>query len=52
MNCVDVRLVRGRLTIGYLEAHVAAHISPLMHDLPVNVLGLGLARVSGQLDVA
>ena len=39
INCLDVRLVRGRTMIGHLEAPVAAQLSPLMRDLPVDVSG-------------
>ena len=49
MNWVDVRLVRGRLMIGHLEAHVVV----LLCVIPCRcVVGLGLARVRGQRDVA
>ena len=39
VNCIDVQLARGRLLVGHLEAGVAAHLSPLMRDLPVDVSG-------------
>ena len=39
MNCLDVRLARGGMIIGHLEAPVAAQPSPLMRDLPVYVSG-------------
>ena len=39
VNCLDVRLARGRILIGHLEAPVATQLSPLMRDLPVDVLG-------------
>ena len=32
-NCVDVRIVRGRLLLGHLKAPLAACLSPLMLDL-------------------
>ena len=38
-NCIDVRLTRGDLMVGHLEAPVAARLSPLMRDLPINVSG-------------
>ena len=38
-NCVDVLLLRGRLFVGYVEAPVAARLSPLMRDAHVEVVG-------------
>ena len=38
-NCVEVQLQRGRRLLGHLEAAVAAHLSPLMRDVPVEVAG-------------
>ena len=38
-NCVDVRLVHGRLLLRHLEAPLAARLSPLMLDLDVEVTG-------------
>ena len=38
-NCLDVRLVRGGIMIGHLEAPVASQLSPLMRDTPVDVSG-------------
>ena len=39
VNCLDVRLARGRFLLGHLEAPVAARLSPLMRDVPVEVSG-------------
>ena len=38
-NCVEVQLQRGRRLLGHLEAAVAARLSPLMRDVPVEVAG-------------
>ena len=39
-NCIDMRCARGRpYMLGHLEALVAALISPLMHDVSVDVSG-------------
>ena len=38
-NCLDVRLLCNRLLLGHVEALVAAHLSPLMRDWPVEVTG-------------
>ena len=32
INCLDVRLLCGRLLLGHVEAPVVACLSPLMHD--------------------
>ena len=37
-NCLDVRLVRGRLLLGHVEA-LWPHLSPLMRDVAVEVTG-------------
>ena len=39
VNCIEVRLARGRLLVGHLEAAVAARLSPLMRDFGVDVAG-------------
>ena len=40
VNCLDVRVMRGRpYLLGHLAAPVAAHLSPLMRDLSVEVSG-------------
>ena len=39
VNCIDVRLMHGRVMFGRLKAPVAAHLSPLMRDLPVTIAG-------------
>ena len=38
-NCLDVRLVLGRLLLGHVEAPVVTRFSPLMRDVAVEVTG-------------
>ena len=38
-NCLDVRLVHGRLLLGHIEAPVVARLSSLMRDVAVEVTG-------------
>ena len=39
IHCLDVRLWRGRLLLGHVEASVAALLSPLIRDLNLEVVG-------------
>ena len=39
VNCVEVRLQRGRRLLGHLDAAVGARLSPLMRNVPVEVAG-------------
>lgn len=38
-NCVNVRLKRGRLLLGHLEASMAAVVSPMMNCIPLVIDG-------------
>ena len=38
-NCLDVRLVFGRLVLGHVEAPVVVRLSPLMRDVAEEVTG-------------
>ena len=37
VNCLDVRLARGRFLLGHIEAHTAARLFPLRCDVPVEM---------------
>ena len=38
-NCMDVRILRGRLLLGHLKVAVAARFSPLMRGVAAEVTG-------------
>ena len=37
VNCLDVRLERGRFLLGHIEAPIAARLFPLRCDVPVEM---------------
>ena len=37
VNCLDVRLARGRFLLGHIEVPIAARLSPLRCDVPVEM---------------